>query len=74
VTHRREVTRWTLQECGFLTDCQDLQEVAGSIQAALAAVQPDLTIRQRELVQERYTWKAIALAYRNLFRTFRNQD
>ncbi|MBL8820399.1 MAG: glycosyltransferase family 4 protein [Planctomyces sp.] len=66
VTHDRAVTRWTLEDCGFLTDCTNHKRVAEEIQKALSAFDSERVRRQSELVERRFTWKGIAAEYHRI--------
>ncbi len=68
VTHDRLVTRWTLQDCGFFCDCTNLESVSAAVNKALLVDKSKTCSEQRELVERRFTWKGIALQYRDAIR------
>jgi glycosyltransferase involved in cell wall biosynthesis/GT2 family glycosyltransferase len=63
VTHDWEVTRWTLEDCGYLVDCADEQAVIAAISRAMDDQSAENVSRRRELVQRRFAWAGIAEQY-----------
>lgn len=63
VTQDRDVTRWTLEDCGTLVDTTRPEAVAKALPEAAAAGGPEWTGRRRELVARRFTWRGIAASY-----------
>ncbi|MEQ9407469.1 MAG: glycosyltransferase family 4 protein [Fuerstiella sp.] len=67
VTHDRPVTRWTLEDCGVFANARNLTEVSAQIEASVRSPDPTRVERQLNLVAQRFTWRAIAGEYVNLF-------
>jgi glycosyltransferase involved in cell wall biosynthesis len=63
VTHDWEVTRWTLEDSGFLVDCADEQAVTSALSRAIEEKSPEMISRRRDLVQRRFAWSGIAQNY-----------
>ncbi|MGD0462545.1 MAG: glycosyltransferase [Tepidisphaeraceae bacterium] len=65
VTHDWEVTRWTLEDCGFLVNCADEQATTAALARAIEEKSPEMISRRRQLVQRRFAWSSIAESYSN---------
>ncbi|HEY1922626.1 MAG TPA: glycosyltransferase, partial [Tepidisphaeraceae bacterium] len=63
VTHDWEVTRWTLEDCGYLVDCADEQAVVAAVSRAIEDKSAENVSRRRELVQRKFAWSGIAERY-----------
>lgn len=63
VTHDWEVTRWTLEDCGLMVDSQQIPLVSEALGRALGLRGPDDVARRRALIDRRFSWRQISVAY-----------
>ncbi len=63
VTHDWEVTRWKMEECGYLVDGADELSVVAAILRAIDDKSAENVLRRRQLVQRRFAWSGIAEQY-----------
>ena len=63
VTHDRQVTRWTLEDCGSLIDTRDGDAAAAALTKALGCDRHAAADRNRALVDRRFCWRHLAEAY-----------
>lgn len=65
VTHDWEGTRWALEDCATLVDCEDEKKVTEAISRAIAENSPEMARKRRDLVLRRFTWAKVGEAYSN---------
>jgi GT2 family glycosyltransferase len=63
VTHDWEGTRWALEDCASLVDCEDEKAVTIALASALADDSAEKKEKRRALVARRFTWTKIAEQY-----------
>jgi glycosyltransferase involved in cell wall biosynthesis/GT2 family glycosyltransferase len=63
VTHDWEGTRWALEDCASLVDCENEKAVTIALAQAIADNSSELAEKRRALVSRRFTWKKIAEQY-----------
>ena len=67
VTHDREVTRWTFEDAAWLVDTTCQEAVQNALRGALAENRERQVASRRELVQRRFTWRAIAAEHARFY-------
>lgn len=63
VAHDRAVTRWIVEDTGILVDSLDGGAIATGLGSAIAAHTPAQVAARLELIQRRFTWRAIGQQY-----------
>ena len=63
ITHDRQVTRWTLEDCAILIDTENLSQVVQALDQALNHDDREGLRRRRKLVARRFTWQNLAGEY-----------
>ena len=63
VTHDWEGTRWALEDCGTLVDCENEGAVTEALSRAMRENSAELAQRRRDLVMRRFTWERMGAKY-----------
>jgi glycosyltransferase involved in cell wall biosynthesis/GT2 family glycosyltransferase len=72
VTHDWEGTRWALEDCASLVDCENEKAVTIALAQALADNSPEKIEKRGALVSRRFTWTKIAEQYADFLQRLRD--